>query len=130
MQTSIPKHQGLPGETTGVNKPVTRSDNRDVSSITSQSVQCCSQKMREGRYFFISKKLTGAETRYRKHEKMAPALVYAVRRLKPYFQGRQIRGYTEYPLRKILQNSQESSRLAEWVSYLSAYNILFEPRKA
>lgn len=47
------------------------------------------------------------------------------RRLKPYFQGRLVRVYIKYPLRKVLQKNQESSRLGEWQSYMSTYNIDF-----
>lgn len=38
--------------------------------------------------------------------------------------------YTKHPLWKIFHNAQESSRLAEWVSYLSAYRIIFKAHKA
>lgn len=58
------------------------------------------------------------------------ALVYSDQRLKPYFQGRLIKVCTEYPLWKVLANAQESRRLAERASYLSAYNIVFERRVA
>lgn len=35
--------------------------------------------------------------------------------------------YAKYPLREIFHNVQELNSLAEWASYLSAYNIIFEP---
>lgn len=80
--------------------------------------------------YFVSKSLTDAETRYSKIEKMALALMHAARRLKPYFEGRQLVVYTEYPLKKVLGRTDDSSRLATWATYLGAYSIHYEPRTA
>ncbi|XP_026383293.1 uncharacterized protein LOC113278750 [Papaver somniferum] len=80
--------------------------------------------------YFVSKSLTDAETRYSKIEKMALALMHAARRLKPYFEGRRLVVYTEYPLKKVLGRTDDSSRLATWDTYLGAYTIDYEPRTA
>lgn len=37
--------------------------------------------------------------------------------------------YTEYPIKNILQTGQELGRLVEWSSFLSPFNIVFEPIK-
>ncbi|XP_026396131.1 uncharacterized protein LOC113290764 [Papaver somniferum] len=76
--------------------------------------------------YFVSKSLTGAETRYKKIEKIALALLHASRRLKPYFQGRKIIVYSEYPLKRILERVDDSTRLAIWSNFLGAYEIKYE----
>ncbi|XP_026456048.1 uncharacterized protein LOC113356986 [Papaver somniferum] len=38
--------------------------------------------------------------------------------------------YTEYPLKKVLGRTDDSSRLATWATYLGAYTIDYEPRTA
>lgn len=58
-----------------------------------------------------SEKLTGAKMKYRKHEKVALALVHSIKRLNPYFKGRLVKVYIEYPLRKVMENTQEYGRL-------------------
>lgn len=78
--------------------------------------------------YFLSKSLTDAEISYSKIEKMALALMHAARRLKPYFEGRRLVVYTEYPLKKVLGRTDDSSRLATWAIYLGAYTIDYEPR--
>ena len=81
--------------------------------------------------YFLSKKLVGAElTSYTKIELLGLSLMHCARRLKPYFQGRTIRVYTKEHLHKSLQIAPENSRLAEWYTYLSAYDIIYERRKA
>ncbi|XP_026399417.1 uncharacterized protein LOC113295283 [Papaver somniferum] len=78
--------------------------------------------------YFVRKSLTDAETTYSQIEKMALALMHAARRLKPYFEGRRLVVYTEYPLKKVLGRTDDSSRLATWATYLGAYTIDYEPR--
>ncbi|XP_026419399.1 uncharacterized protein LOC113315320 [Papaver somniferum] len=45
-----------------------------------------------------------------------------------YFQGRQIIVYLEYPLKRILERADDSSRLAIWSNFLRAYEIKYETR--
>ncbi|XP_026429775.1 uncharacterized protein LOC113326225 [Papaver somniferum] len=80
--------------------------------------------------YFVSKSLTAAETRYNKIEKIALALLQASRRLKHYFQGRQIVVYSEYPLKRILERADDSIRLSIWSNFLWAYEIKYETRTA
>ncbi|XP_026459361.1 uncharacterized protein LOC113360024 [Papaver somniferum] len=80
--------------------------------------------------YFVSKSLTGEETRYKKIEKIALALFHASRRLKPYFQGRKIVVYSEYPLKRILERANDSSRLSIWSNFLGAYEIKYESKTA
>lgn len=63
--------------------------------------------------YFLSKKLVGVELSYKSLHKVALALVHSTRRLQHYFQGRAVKVYTEYPLKRILQTGQESGHLYE-----------------
>ena len=49
--------------------------------------------------YYISKRLIDAETRYPEMEKLALALVIAMRKLRPYYYSHPIRVLTNYPLR-------------------------------
>jgi hypothetical protein len=64
--------------------------------------------------YFVSKELQRAEERYPQIEKLAFALIMALRKLRPYFQAHTIRVLTEYPLRKVMQKLDLSRRLANW----------------
>lgn len=50
--------------------------------------------------YFVSKKLAGVELRYPELYKVAIALVHSAKRLDDNFQGRTIKVYTEYPLKR------------------------------
>ena len=51
--------------------------------------------------YFVSRTLQNAETRYPKVERVALTLVYAARRLRPYFQNHQVIVRTDFPISKI-----------------------------
>ena len=70
------------------------------------------------------------ETRYQDTEKIALALVVAVRKLRPYFQSNTILVHTKAPLRKELQNPECSRRLTKWWIELSEFDIQYKPRTA
>ena len=80
--------------------------------------------------YYVSQVLKDAETRYPSVEKFAYALVVASRKLRLYFQGRDIKVITNQPLRKILHKPDLSGRLLNWAVELSQFNIEYEPRKA
>jgi len=78
--------------------------------------------------YFVSRSLQNVETRYPKVEKVALTLVYAARRLRPYFQNHQIIVRTDYPISKILRKSELAGRMVTWSMELSEYGIKYEPR--
>ncbi|XP_074350803.1 uncharacterized protein LOC141690090 [Apium graveolens] len=80
--------------------------------------------------YYVSKVLKDAETRYRRLEKFAFALVTTSRKLRHYFQGREIRVVTNQPLRKIIHKPDASGRLVNWAVELSQFNLTFIPRTA
>ncbi|XP_074357988.1 uncharacterized protein LOC141697479 [Apium graveolens] len=80
--------------------------------------------------YYISQILKDAETRYPRLEKFAFALVTTSRKLRHYFQGREIRVVTNQPLRKIIHKPDILGRLVNWAVELSQFNLSFIPRTA
>ncbi|XP_017441100.1 uncharacterized protein LOC108346536 [Vigna angularis] len=85
--------------------------------------------------YFVSRTLQPAETRYKRVEKIALALVMAVlklwqaaRRLRPYFQSHQVIGRTYHPIAKILRKPDLGRRIVGWSVELSEFGLQFEPR--
>ncbi|XP_017237355.1 uncharacterized protein LOC108210538 [Daucus carota subsp. sativus] len=80
--------------------------------------------------YYVSQILKEAETRYPPIQKTAFALVMTSRKLRHYFQGRDITVVTDQPLKKLLNKSDMSGRLINWAVELSQFAINFSPRKA
>jgi len=79
-------------------------------------------------FYFVGRALQDAETRYQLIEKTALAVVYAARRLRPYFQSHPITVKTDYPVRKILLKLELTGRMISWSVELSKFGLKFEPR--
>nr|XP_017227831.1 PREDICTED: uncharacterized protein LOC108203420 [Daucus carota subsp. sativus] len=80
--------------------------------------------------YYVSQVLKDAETRYPNLEKFAFALITASRKLRHYFQGREIRIVTDQPFRKIIHKPDISERLVNWAIELSQFSLTFLPRTA
>ncbi|KAL5840569.1 hypothetical protein ACOSQ4_013177 [Xanthoceras sorbifolium] len=80
--------------------------------------------------YYISKTLLDAETRYTQLEKLALALITAVRKLRPYFQCHTISVLTTFPLKNVLYKPELSGRLVKWTVELSEHDISYQPRTA
>ncbi|WVZ15676.1 hypothetical protein V8G54_013242 [Vigna mungo] len=78
--------------------------------------------------YFVSRILKDAETRYQKLEKVVLSLVYAARRLRPYFQGHQVVVRTDYPIAKILRKPDLAGRMIGWSVELLEFGLCYEPR--
>nr|XP_025661188.1 uncharacterized protein LOC112756783 [Arachis hypogaea] len=78
--------------------------------------------------YFTSKTLQNAELRYPSIEKLALALVFSARRLRPYFQSHEIHVRTDQPLRQVLQKPELAGRLVKWLVELSEFDITYEGR--
>ena len=78
--------------------------------------------------YYVSKALQDAETRYPEFEKLALALVVAVRKLRPYFQVHIILVPTSHAIRQVLQNLDVFGRLTKWAIELGEFDIKFMPR--
>ena len=64
--------------------------------------------------YYLSKTLVDAKTWYLSLEKMALALVHAMRKLPHYFQAHTIWVLTEYPLQSLLRRLDFIGRIAKW----------------
>jgi hypothetical protein len=63
-------------------------------------------------------------------EKIAYAVIMALRKLRHYFEAYKVRVTFDKGLGKLLRNPEASVRIAKWATELSGYNITFEPRIA
>ncbi|XP_077228544.1 uncharacterized protein LOC143861508 [Tasmannia lanceolata] len=80
--------------------------------------------------YYVSKVLHDVETRYRRVEKLAYALIMAARKLRPYFQAHTIKVLTDQPLRQVLHRPDTSGRLVKWAVELNEFDIQYLPRPA
>lgn len=64
--------------------------------------------------YFITRLLQGAEMNYSIVEKLVLFLVYAVRRLRRYFQANLILVLTNQPMKQILMQPKWSGRMKKW----------------
>ena len=63
-------------------------------------------------------------------EKLAFALVTAVRKLKPYFQAHTIIVLTDQPLKRAMTSPEATGRMALWAIELSEFDIQYHLRTA
>ena len=80
--------------------------------------------------YYISKTLVDAETRYLPLEKLALALVHAIRKLPNYFQTHTVYMLTKYPLQSLLKRSDFTGQIAKWGTWLGAFDIRYKPRSS
>ncbi|RYR57283.1 hypothetical protein Ahy_A05g023007 [Arachis hypogaea] len=78
--------------------------------------------------YFVSKTLQHAELNYPRIEKLALALIFSARRLRPYFQSHVIHVRTDHPLRQVLYKPEVAGRLIKWAVELSEFDIRYQPR--
>ncbi|XP_072060188.1 uncharacterized protein [Arachis hypogaea] len=78
--------------------------------------------------YFTSKTLQNAELQYPTIEKLALAIVFSARRLRPYFQSHEIHVRIDHPLRQVLQKPELAGRLVKWSVELLEFNIRYEGR--
>ncbi|XP_072077893.1 uncharacterized protein [Arachis hypogaea] len=78
--------------------------------------------------YFTSKTLQNAELRYLSIEKLALALVFSARRLRPYFQSHEIHVRIDHPLRQVLQKLELAGRLVKLSLEISEFDIKYEGR--
>ncbi|XP_074326632.1 uncharacterized protein LOC141664574 [Apium graveolens] len=63
-------------------------------------------------------------------EKLVYALIFASRKLRPYFQAHRIEVRTAYPLRQVLHKPESSGRMLKWVVELGQSDLEYMPRTA
>ncbi|XP_043812734.1 uncharacterized protein LOC122723698 [Manihot esculenta] len=78
--------------------------------------------------FYVSKVLRDAEVRYLNIEKLAYALLLAVRKFRVYLKSHQGVVMTDQPLKKILHGPEMSGRMLAWSVEISPYCLQYRPR--
>ncbi|XP_021616631.1 uncharacterized protein LOC110617941 [Manihot esculenta] len=80
--------------------------------------------------FYVSKVLKDAKVRYLNIEKIAYALLLAVRKFRVYLESHQGVVMTDQPLKKILHRPETSGRMLAWSIEISPYYLEYRPRTA
>lgn len=80
--------------------------------------------------YYLSHSLKDTETRYPQVQKMVYYLFIASRKLRQYFQGRQIQVMTNQPIKRIIHNPDMTGRLDAWTIELSQFYIEYVPHTA
>ena len=81
-------------------------------------------------FYYVSKAMVDAETRYSRMEQTALALRSVAQKLRPYFQAHQVIILTNQLLRNILHKPDLSGRMVRWVIELDEYKIKYQPKLA
>ena len=87
-------------------------------------------KLKQIPIYFVSEALNGSKLLYSEMEKMAYAVVMALRKLRYYFQSHKIKVPTSFPLRDMFENREASSRIGKWATKLAEHTIDFVTRTA
>ncbi|XP_074321914.1 uncharacterized protein LOC141659079 [Apium graveolens] len=114
-------------------RPLTIEPLRVYLSASDETVAAVLVRVDEGKdipVYYISHSLRDAEIRYPQVEKLVYALVVAIRKLRHYFQAREIHVLTNLPLKRIMHKPDITGRLAAWTIELSQFYIEYKPRTA
>ncbi|XP_028556944.1 uncharacterized protein LOC110115884 [Dendrobium catenatum] len=101
-----------------------------VSTQAISSVLVREENATQRPVYYVSKILSETEGRYSLADKTTLALVYSIRKLRPYFQTHSIGVYTNLPLKSILQKPEASGRLVKWSVELGEFDIHYLPIKS
>ncbi|XP_072087132.1 uncharacterized protein [Arachis hypogaea] len=91
----------------------------------------CAFEVQSGKFLgfmLTSRSIENVELRYLSIEKLAIAIVFSAKRLRPYFQSHEIHVRTDHPLPQVLQKPELAGRLVKWSVELSEFNIKYEGR--
>ncbi|KAL0456114.1 UNVERIFIED_CONTAM: hypothetical protein Slati_0950600 [Sesamum latifolium] len=92
------------------------------------------QKNNEGKenaLYYLSRTMTPNELKYSPIEKLCLALIFAIQKLKHYFQSHSIHLVSKAnPLKYIMTKPVLSDRLARWYLQLQQFEITYVPQKA
>ena len=103
--------------------PASSGPDKDGSAQEHDKMQ---KRMVQRPVYFISSLLQGARSRYSGMQKLLFGLLMASRKLRHYFQAHEIIVVTRFPLKRILQNPEATSRIVEWALELSSFGLKFE----
>ena len=80
--------------------------------------------------YYVSQAFQRAKSRYPKIEKIAFALIVALRKLRQYFQVNPILVMTDQPIKKSMNKPEAAERMVQWAIELSQFDIEYHPRTA
>nr|GEX43656.1 reverse transcriptase domain-containing protein [Tanacetum cinerariifolium] len=78
--------------------------------------------------YFISRALQGPELNYSLMEKLVLSLVFAVKRLRRYFQAHPTAVITDQPIKQVMSRPDAAGRLQKWSIMLGEHNITYRLR--
>jgi hypothetical protein len=87
-------------------------------------------KLKQIPVYFSLEAPSGSKIFYSELEKIAYAVIMAVRKLRHYFKGHRIRVITNQPLSDLFANREASTQIIKWGAKLSEYIVDFERRSA
>ncbi|KAL0447771.1 UNVERIFIED_CONTAM: hypothetical protein Slati_1905000 [Sesamum latifolium] len=89
------------------------------------------EEEKESALYYLSRRMTPNELRYSPIEKICLALIFAIQKLKHYFQAHTIRLVSKAnPLKYVMSKPVLSDRLARWYLQLQQFEIVYVPQKA
>ena len=80
--------------------------------------------------YYVSQAFQGAKSGYPRIEKIAFALIVALRKLRQYFQANPFLVMTDQPIRKSMNRPEAARRMVQWAIKLSQFNIEYHPKTA
>jgi hypothetical protein len=84
----------------------------------------------QGPFYYISKVLSGCETRFNKVQKLLYADLITKRKLLHYFKNYTLHVVTSHGLGEILENCLTTERIAKWALELMGLDITYVPETA
>ena len=86
---------------------------------------------KENALYYLSRTMTPCEVNYTPIEKMCLALVFAITKLRHYFQAHIIRLISKAnPVKYVMSKPVWSDRLARWTFFFQEFKIIYVPQKA
>ena len=80
--------------------------------------------------YYVSQAFQGTESNYPRIEKIAFALIVALRKLRQYFQANPILIMTNQPIKKSMNRPEAAGRMVQWAIELSQFDIEYLSRMA
>ncbi|XP_015163276.1 uncharacterized protein [Solanum tuberosum] len=103
------------------------SQERSLGALLTQE----NEAKKEQALYYLSRTLIGAELNYTSIEKLCLALLYAIRKLRHYFEAYTIKLISRAdPVKFVMTRPVLSRRLARWFILFNQYEIIYTPQKA
>ena len=101
-----------------------------VSTTTVSATLIREEAKKQLPIYYVSQAFQGVESNYPRIEKIAFALIIALRKLRHYFQANPILVMTDQPIKKSMNRPEVARRMVQWVIEFSQFDIEYLPRTA